>query len=229
MNATTTKTGSAAAVVAVAGLVLLLLKRSKAKASTSTQALPSSARTPPQLPADTRRSTAQEGQPLAWDRTEHPLADRGLDDADAAALQVIPVAVDASPQPAAAPSTAPAAPAQRPAPAAPPAPPAAAVKPAASKRKPTHAAAPAQRPAPAAPPAASVQRAPEQAARELYDYASAALKAKKGSQLGTKGRPSAVVQSAQRDMGQITADGIYGPSTRARGKQLTGVTFPERK
>jgi hypothetical protein len=77
----------------------------------------------------------------------------------------------------------------------------------------------------AQPPAA--KRSPAQAAAELLAYVTPILAAKRGSELGTKGAPNAVVKAAQLDMG-IAADGIYGPSTRTRGKALTGKTFPVR-
>jgi hypothetical protein len=85
---------------------------------------------------------------------------------------------------------------------------------------------------PAAPPPATepVRRAPEQAARELLAYVKAALASGTGlaTKLGTKATPSATVRDAQRDMGQITADGIYGPATRERGRALISTPFPPR-
>lgn len=91
---------------------------------------------------------------------------------------------------------------------------------------------PASKPRPPAPSSsaapASSNRTPALAAAQLYDYVSAVLKAKKGSTLGTKGAPNATVLAAQRDMGGIVADGIYGLATRTRGKQLIGKTFPPR-
>lgn len=74
---------------------------------------------------------------------------------------------------------------------------------------------------------AVIKRSPEKAALDLLEYATAAINAGRARTLGSKGAPNQVVQDAQRDMG-ITADGIYGPATRAKGKQLTGKTFPAR-
>lgn len=71
------------------------------------------------------------------------------------------------------------------------------------------------------------KRSPEQAARDLASYASQALADKHGALLGTKAAPSPFVRQAQDDMG-ITADGIYGPGTRARGEKL-GVKMPVRR
>jgi hypothetical protein len=73
------------------------------------------------------------------------------------------------------------------------------------------------------------QRAPKAAAQSLYDYVSAAIKAGRGATLGTKSSPNAVVRDAQQDMGELVADGIYGPATRTRGKALLGRTFPARQ
>lgn len=78
------------------------------------------------------------------------------------------------------------------------------------------------------PTAASAKRAPQKAAQDLLAYVKPILAAKKGSELGTKGAPNPFVKSAQIDMGGVAADGIYGPDTRARGKQLLNVTFPAR-
>jgi hypothetical protein len=46
------------------------------------------------------------------------------------------------------------------------------------------------------------------------------------SDLGSKKKPNANVREAQRDMKQLTADGIYGPKTRARVHTLTGKNPP---
>jgi len=72
-------------------------------------------------------------------------------------------------------------------------------------------------------------RTPTQAATFLYSYATEAIRAGKGSSLGTKGHANETVKLAQRDMRKIEADGIYGPKTRARGKELLGKPFPERE
>ena len=77
-------------------------------------------------------------------------------------------------------------------------------------------------------PAQPAKRAAETAARELWAHASKLLAEGHGAQLGTKGAPSAFVKAAQLDMGLAGADGIYGPATRAKGKQLTGLFFPAR-
>jgi hypothetical protein len=86
------------------------------------------------------------------------------------------------------------------------------------------------KPAPVSPkPAPVLARTPQQAARELYDYATAAIAAHKApALLGVKGFPSPVVAQAQRDMGALVADGIYGPAVRARGRELTSLSFPAR-
>lgn len=70
---------------------------------------------------------------------------------------------------------------------------------------------------------------PRDAAQRLYDYARGLLRADRGGELGTKGRPSETVRHYQKAMGKIRADGQYGPKTRARGKELLGRTFPVRK
>jgi len=69
---------------------------------------------------------------------------------------------------------------------------------------------------------------PKDAAQALANYAKQKLAAGQGAQLGVKGKPSATVRDYQAKMGNITADGIYGPATRARGQQL-GVNMPIRK
>lgn len=71
-------------------------------------------------------------------------------------------------------------------------------------------------------------RSAQQAARDLLAYVQASTGGDRGSKLGYKGRPNAFVQAAQTDMGGLTADGIYGPDTRARGKALLGKSFPPR-
>lgn len=78
------------------------------------------------------------------------------------------------------------------------------------------------------PTAAAAKRTPQKAAQDLLAYVKPILAARKGSELGTKGAPNPFVKSAQIDMGGVAADGIYGPDTRARGKQLINVTFPAR-
>jgi hypothetical protein len=75
---------------------------------------------------------------------------------------------------------------------------------------------------------APTRRTPVQAATELLAYARSAIGSGKGSMLGDKDRPSETVRLAQAEMGELKADGQYGPATRARGKALTGQTFPAR-
>ena len=86
-------------------------------------------------------------------------------------------------------------------------------------------------PAPSPPepsPAPKPARAARAAAQALYDYATAAIRSGAASSLGSKGAPNETVLAAQRDMGRITSDGIYGDKTRARGKELLGREFPAR-
>lgn len=84
------------------------------------------------------------------------------------------------------------------------------------------------KPAVAPKPVAAPSRGDKQAAQDLLAYARRVLASNQGSQLGTAREPSAIVRSAQADMGELVADGVYGPTTRARGKALTGTTFPAR-
>jgi hypothetical protein len=65
-------------------------------------------------------------------------------------------------------------------------------------------------------------------AEQLYTYALREIREGRASGLGTKGAPNARVKAAQDGMGKLAPDGIYGDKTRARGKELTGKTFPER-
>jgi len=83
---------------------------------------------------------------------------------------------------------------------------------------------------PAAPPktAAPTQRTPVQAAEQLYKYVTAMKAAGKSTSLGYKNQPNITVQTAQRDMGGLVADGIYGPATRSRGRDLIKKQFPAR-
>lgn len=71
-------------------------------------------------------------------------------------------------------------------------------------------------------------RSPTRAANDLLTYVNNATGSARATLLGLKSRPSSFVQSAQQDMGGITADGIYGPATRQRGKALLGKSFPPR-
>jgi len=70
---------------------------------------------------------------------------------------------------------------------------------------------------------------PREAAERLYAFASMKLQSGQGADLGVKGNPSATVQAFQKAMRRITADGFYGPETRARGKELLGRDFPIRR
>lgn len=74
------------------------------------------------------------------------------------------------------------------------------------------------------------QRTATQAARDLYNYVVPLIKAGRGAELGSKDKPNNTVAAAQRDMRGIVSDGIYGPKTQARGKELLGSaqTFPSR-
>jgi hypothetical protein len=69
---------------------------------------------------------------------------------------------------------------------------------------------------------ATSARSPAAAANDLLAYFNA------GRPLGTRNAPSTFVQAAQRDMGGLVADGIYGPNTRTRGQALIGKAFPPR-
>ena len=76
----------------------------------------------------------------------------------------------------------------------------------------------------------AVTRSPKQAATDLRGYVTPLLKAGKGAQLGTKGKPNPTVLAAQRDMGGMSPkdiDGIYGPATRKRSAAL-GIPLPVR-
>lgn len=67
------------------------------------------------------------------------------------------------------------------------------------------------------------------AAQQLYRYVAGVISAGKASTLGTKGHPNPEVKRLQLAMGRIQGDGIYGPATRARGKELLGRDFPARR
>jgi hypothetical protein len=84
------------------------------------------------------------------------------------------------------------------------------------------------KPATNAAPTPAAKRAPKQAALDLLAYVTPILAQKRGSELGIKNKPNAVVKAAQLDMGDNPVDGIYGPRTREKGKQLTGKNFPAR-
>jgi len=77
--------------------------------------------------------------------------------------------------------------------------------------------------APPPPPEVPVnEHSPKEAAAALLQYVQSS------GNLGTKAKPSDIVKAAQHDMGKLTADGVYGPKTRERGKQLLGKPFPAR-
>jgi peptidoglycan hydrolase-like protein with peptidoglycan-binding domain len=69
----------------------------------------------------------------------------------------------------------------------------------------------------------TVRRSGRQAALDLLAYVSGDK-----PDFGYKGHPSAVVRAAQVDMG-VVPDGIYGPTTRNAGRELTGRAFPPRR
>lgn len=66
------------------------------------------------------------------------------------------------------------------------------------------------------------------AAGDLWLYVDGLGTRGRAKALGYRGRPNQIVLTAQEDMGGIATDGIYGPGTRARGKELTGKTFKPR-
>lgn len=70
------------------------------------------------------------------------------------------------------------------------------------------------------------QADPVAAANELAAYVRA--NKGKGVALGVKGRPNDTVRALQLQMGEVEADGIYGPATRERGRVLTGRAMPSR-
>jgi hypothetical protein len=84
--------------------------------------------------------------------------------------------------------------------------------------------------------APAAKRTPTQAANDLYNYATGLVRQGRGSELGDEKHRNATVAAAQKDMNgpklQAALDrgelGIYGPLTRARGKELTGKEFPVR-
>lgn len=75
---------------------------------------------------------------------------------------------------------------------------------------------------------AQTVRAPKDAARELLSYVSPLIRSGRADALGSKEAPNTIVQALQTDMRKLTADGIYGAKTAARGKELMGVEFPAR-
>lgn len=71
-------------------------------------------------------------------------------------------------------------------------------------------------------------RGAQDAARDLYAYVVPLVRDNKQLELGTKAAPSDYIAACQRDMRLITSDGIYGPATVKRGKELLGREFPTR-
>jgi hypothetical protein len=84
---------------------------------------------------------------------------------------------------------------------------------------------------PTPPPGATTlpaERSPKDAAQALYTYATQLKREGRADELGTKEQPSNFVAAAQRDMRKLQSDGIYGPKTQARGKELLAIEFPNR-
>lgn len=78
-------------------------------------------------------------------------------------------------------------------------------------------------------PVVQAGRSPKDAARELLSYVSPLIRSGQLDALGSKDAPNTIVQALQRDMkGKLVADGVYGPKTAARGKELLGLEFPQR-
>lgn len=71
-------------------------------------------------------------------------------------------------------------------------------------------------------------RTPKDAAKELLSYVSPLIRNGRADALGTKEAPNTIIQALQTDMRKVTADGVYGPKTAARGKELLGMEFPAR-
>lgn len=92
--------------------------------------------------------------------------------------------------------------------------------------------APAPQPVPQPEPEPSPKPAPvlrkREAAERLYYLVGQLLHSKRYGELGTGANPNQQIARLQAAMGLIEADGIYGPKTRARGKELTGMEFPVR-
>ena len=85
-----------------------------------------------------------------------------------------------------------------------------------------------EREPPPEPEPAPLARAPKRAALDLLSYARSVGSRGRAAAFGYKNNPNETVQDAQRDMGGLVADGIYGNKTRARGRELTGQRFPIR-
>jgi hypothetical protein len=80
----------------------------------------------------------------------------------------------------------------------------------------------------AAAPASPQGRTAREAARALLNYVSPLARAGNADALGTKDHPSDEVAKLQMEMKLVKSDGIYGPKTAARGKELLGIEFPAR-
>jgi hypothetical protein len=78
------------------------------------------------------------------------------------------------------------------------------------------------------PDTSAASRSPRQAATDLFNFVTQAIRDKQDAQLGSKASPSDFVAAAQRDMRLVASDGIYGDKTGARGKELLGREFPKR-
>ena len=78
------------------------------------------------------------------------------------------------------------------------------------------------------PDSTAASRSPRQAATDLYTYVTQAMRQGLEGPLGSKTTPDEYLAAAQRDMRLIASDGIYGPKTAARGKELLGREFPPR-
>lgn len=94
--------------------------------------------------------------------------------------------------------------------------------------KPSAATAPKPTPPPGAAEVVTTQRTTKQAAQALHSYVTPLIRSGRGAELGSAAKPNDFVAAAQRDMKLIASDGIYGPKTMARGKELLGVEFPSR-
>lgn len=71
-------------------------------------------------------------------------------------------------------------------------------------------------------------RGPKDAARELLSYVAPLIRSNNLDALGSKEAPNTIIRAMQSDMRKVIADGVYGPKTQARGKELLGVEFPAR-
>lgn len=65
-------------------------------------------------------------------------------------------------------------------------------------------------------------------ALDLLSYVDRAISKGELAKLGSSQAPSDPVKVAQRAMGELVADGVYGTKTEQRGEKLTGKKFPSR-